>query len=113
MFPEAVPKAKCAAKAAAKKKSVKACAKAKGEKTVTRQVTAKPKAKPKAKAKAKAKAKTKNTKELKTDKGNVYSRAYHEAKRRGCSAEEVTWGRLGMVWSITNGMNIEKNRSTV
>ena len=43
-----------------------------------------------AQPKGKANAKTKTTtKELKTDPGNVYSRAYHEAKRRGCSKEEV------------------------
>ena len=47
-------------------------------------------AKAKAKSKAQAKAKTKKTKELKMDPGNVYSRAYHEAKRRGYSKEEVT-----------------------
>jgi hypothetical protein len=75
---KAVPKAKCKAKCGAKAKAApKTKGKSKGEGKS---------AQPKGKANAKTKT---TTKELKTDPGNVYSRAYHEAKRRGCSKEEV------------------------
>ena len=69
-----------------RKKNGKASAEANANKTVKPKMAAKAKAK----SKAQAKAKTKKTKELKMDPGNVYSRAYHEAKRRGYNKEEVT-----------------------
>ena len=102
--PKAKATAKCSAKAKAKAKATakslprnrktrkdgnqKTPAKA-AKGTKAKKVKAAAAATAKAKAKAKAKGSPKKVKELKMDVNNVYSRAYHAAKRQGKSVEEV------------------------
>ena len=88
------PTAKCAAKSKPKAKGRKHTeAKTPEKKTRAPKAKAKAsivaKAKPKPRPKAKTKPKAKPKKVLKQDTNNVYSRAYHMAKRAGHGKEEA------------------------
>ena len=76
--PKAKAKASCKGKASPKAKPSTVAAKKKPKVMPKKVATAKPKATPKKKAK-----------ELKQDGNNIYSRAYHKAKREGSGKEEA------------------------